>query len=291
MLQLASETLRDPPDVAWWKTFITHPQDFPPQPFVRNRLSADQSDVVHQLLAPAVLAGCTLVRRGPPYDGGYALCLELLSSSTSAVYNFGIAGNDANGCELARTVRVPVNQFDCFNTDVPACNAGTGGLARFAPTCVGPESALRVSADGRQRLEYDTMENMIQRNGDTGRQLLVLMDVEGAEYSVLTTCEDAVLSQISQLSLELHGIDGNASRTIALLRRLAHFFHVAHVHCNNCCCTEGWEGLACSHVEALFVNKRLVSTDGHKPLALPVPFIDFPGIPFYRDCPWRGGSL
>lgn len=267
--------------VTYWKTFITHPEDFLTQPFKTVNLSTSQSLAIASYLSPNVLEGCNLVRSGPPYDGGYALCQNLLMTNMDAIYNFGISGGDEIGCSLSTQYKVPIHQYDCFNTHTPECNKHTLGLALFHGICVGPEKYV-----DSERRPFDTLSTLISANKDTQTDIILMMDVEGSEYDVLLNAPDHLFQKVSQLSVELHHMNLDPDRTLRLLKRLSKFFYVAHVHCNNCCCTEHSAKIACTYLEALFVNKRLVRNEG-KRLPLPVPFVDFPGNPFFADCPWR----
>ena len=40
-------------------------------------------------------------------------------------YSYGISGYDGWGCEISRTLKVQVHQYDCFNLQEPVCRGGT----------------------------------------------------------------------------------------------------------------------------------------------------------------------
>jgi len=61
----------------------------------------------------------------------------------------------------------------------------------FHQECV---AARTFDEDGRV---FDTLQRQIERNGDTGKRLLVKMDVEGAEWDALISAPDSVLERTS----------------------------------------------------------------------------------------------
>src|ERR1043166_713880 len=126
-------------------------------------------------LQPVALKNCTFKRFGSANDGGYLMC-ENLIEPLDAAYSYGIGPNDDWGCEVSRRYHVPVHQYDCFDPARPICN---GGTFVFHDECVGDRTGYRGS-----RFFY-TLENQISNNGDSGRRLIIKMDIEGAEWDSL----------------------------------------------------------------------------------------------------------
>src|SRR5687768_1663608 len=158
-------------------------------------------------LRPVALADCVFERLGGPADGGYLACANLMGGAQSA-YSYGIGGTDAWGCEVARRLKAPTHEYDCFDMRAPTC---AGGELAFHAECVGPATQ---TIDGRP---FDSVERQIAKNGDAGKRLIVKMDVEGAEYESLLAVSDAQLDQIDQLVIEFHGV--NDPQALALVRR------------------------------------------------------------------------
>src|SRR5438093_11374020 len=121
------------------------------------------------------LTNCTLKRFESANDGGYLMC-ENLIEPLDAGYSYGVGSNDDWGCEVSRRYHVPVHQYDCFDPARPICN---GGTFVFHDECVGDRTG-----HGNSRF-FDTLENQIRKNGDTGRRLIIKMDIEGAEWDTL----------------------------------------------------------------------------------------------------------
>ncbi|MFL5609193.1 MAG: hypothetical protein ACJ78G_00630 [Gemmatimonadaceae bacterium] len=228
-------------------------------------------ETLFALLQPVALSNCELQRFGEAHDGGYLMCANLLQD-VQAGYSYGISGYDQWGCDVSTRRKVPVHQYDCFNTTVPACPAGH---TNFHAECVGDVSATR---DGRL---FDTIANQLQKNGDASKRIVLKIDVEGAEWSSFLAAPDETLLQIDQLAVEFHGIEDQQS--VAVVQRLKKFFEVAHIHYNNASCLDAMAPFPSWAYEVLFVSKRLAVVDPSRKLSGVHP-LDARNIPFYRDC-------
>jgi hypothetical protein len=230
----------------------------PAQPTVEELLKIVRAtdpqhrETLFELLQPVVLSNCELQRFGEPNDGGYLMCGNLLGE-VEAGYSYGIANYDQWGCDIATRLRVPLHQYDCFDTRQPACR---GGKTVFHAECV---AETRKTEAGRL---FDTLENQFARNGDATKRLVVKMDVEAAEWDSLLHASDETLQRFDQLAIELHGM--HESKHIDVLKRLKQFFHIVHVHFNNNTCVTGIEPFPAWAYEVLFVSKRVGTVDTTK---------------------------
>jgi hypothetical protein len=231
----------------------------------------EERETLFQLLHPVPLANCQLARFGEKYDGGYLLCSNLLKD-VQAGYSYGISGYDKWGCDVSTKRGVPVHQYDCFNLKRPVCAAGK---TIFHEECVGDSA---VKTDGRL---FDTMQSQVARNGDTGKHLVLKIDVEGAEWGAFLTAPDDLLRQIDQIAVEFHGID--SQKSLAAVGRLKQFFEVANIHYNNFTCFDGMKPLRAWAYEVLFVNKRLAVVDAAVKTVGVHPLVA-PNIPVFSDC-------
>lgn len=222
-------------------------------------------------LQPVALRNCSLTRVGSAHDGGYLMC-ENLPGTIEAAYSYGISKNDDWGCDVSRRYGIAVHQYDCFDPARPTCD---GGTFVFHDECVGD---VREQDAGAR--VFDTLANQIARNGHTGRQILVKMDVEGAEWDALLATPDETLASIPQLAMELHGYDD--SKILAALRKLKRHFHLVNLNHNNWSCREdAWPMKAWAY-QVLFVNKRLADVDRSLPVpapASPLNALDAPHLP------------
>lgn len=225
-----------------------------------------------ELLQPVKLSNCTLERFGEPRDGGYLVCANLLDAVRSG-YSYGISGYDQWGCDVSRRLKVPVHEYDCFNTQEPVCE---GGDLRFHAECVG----VSASSDEEGRL-FDSMSNQITKNGDLGKQLIVKIDVEGAEWDSFLLASDELFERIDQLSVEFHGVHDD--RFVAAVSRLTRFFHVVNLHFNNYSCDPNLAPFPAGAYEVLFVSKRLGVVDKSGTVTRPHP-LDTPNKPDAPDC-------
>jgi hypothetical protein len=223
-------------------------------------------------LKPVTLKNCTLKRYGGANDGGYLMCENLIHGIQTA-YSYGIDTEDNWGCDVSRQLNIPVHQYDCFTEERPTC---ARGLFVFHDECVGNRTE---TIDGHR---FDTVPNQIARNGDTGRRLLVKIDIEGAEWDSLLATPDRVLDAIEQLPMELHG--ANERRFLSLVRRLKSRFHLVNLHFNNHGCTEDLAPMPSRAYQVLWVNKRVGVLDPEAPVPAPPSPLNAPDNPTLPDC-------
>ncbi len=246
------------------------------------RARAQQArDLLFAELQPVKVTNCELARYGEPHDGGYLACRNLLSGVRSA-YSYGISGYDGWGCQISTELKVPVHQYDCFNTTKPVC---TTGQTVFHPECI----AATEFRDPDGRL-FDSMQAQFGKNGDAGKHVIVKMDVEGAEWDSMLKTPDAVFEKIDQMIFELHGVDDNIARSLEVVLKLKRHFHVAHFHINNHSCLGGIQPFGGWAYEVTLVNKRLAQVDPNGKVALPSP-LDTPNNPGAPDCQTVPGPI
>jgi hypothetical protein len=223
-------------------------------------------------LRPVALKNCTFKRFGSANDGGYLMCENLLDN-VAAGYSYGVGRNDDWGCEVSRHYRVPVHQYDCFDPARPTCD---GGTFVFHNACLGPR------AEERESRLFDTLENQIKSNGHEGRQLVVKIDIEGAEWEALDAAPDELLASIPQLAMELHGFDDR--RMLEVLRRLNRHFHLVNLHFNNWSCTSWAAPFPAWAYQVLWVNKRIAEIDPSAPVPAPMSPLNAPDATTRPDC-------
>jgi hypothetical protein len=234
------------------------------------KTEAEIRQALFDALRPVKVTNCQFARFGEPHDGGYLVCGNLLDAITSG-YSYGINGFDGWGCDVSTKLKVPVHEYDCFNTSKPECSAD----ARFHPECVGPKAE---TLEGRI---FDSLANQIDKNGDKGKRLIVKMDVEGAEWESFLSTPDAVFADIDQLIVEFH--QTNDDRYLKTVETLKRSFYVAHLHFNNHACEAGLEPFPAWAYEVLFVNKRIAQIDPSAPAEGP-DALDAPNATSVPDC-------
>ena len=223
-------------------------------------------------LQPVTLKNCTFKRFGSATDGGYLMC-ENLIEPLDAGYSYGVGSNDDWGCEVSRRYHVPVHQYDCFDPARPTCN---GGTFVFHNECVGDHTGYKDSRF------FDTLENQIRRNGDTGRRLIIKMDIEGAEWDSLLATPDELLASIPQITMEMHGYDG--PKIVEVLRKLNRNFFLVNLHFNNWSCTPRAAPLPAWAYQTHWVNKRIGVLDPGANIPTPMSPLNAPDSPTWPDC-------
>ena len=239
------------------------PEGLTPQQ-VRSRLLEE--------LRPVGLKNCTLGRFGSLNDGGYLLC-ENLIEGVASTYSYAVGSQDDFACELSARYRLPVHRYDCSDSAPPTCDPGTLIIHN---ACPGPR---RETVQSRL---FDTLPNQISANGDTGKRLIVTMDVEGAEWEALMATPDAVLERIDQLPIEFHGV--NEVRFLEVILKLKRHFHLVNLNFNNHSCTPDAAPLPAWAYQALFVNKRIGVMDGEAAVPALRSTLNAPDDPGSGDC-------
>ena len=212
---------------------------------VHQAAGRELREIILAELQPVALKNCTLKRFGSANDGGYLMC-ENLIAPLDAAYSYGVGTNDDWGCEVSRRYHVPVHEYDCFDPARPTCE---GGRFVFHNECIGDRSGYRDSRF------FDTLENQISKNGDTGRHVIIKMDIEGGEWESLLTAPDELLASIPQLAMEMHGFDN--PKILEVLRKLKRNFYLVNLHFNNWSCTSRAAPLPAWAYQVLWVNKRI----------------------------------
>ena len=223
-------------------------------------------------LQPIALKNCTLKRFGSANDGGYLMC-ENLIEPLDAAYSYGVGRNDDWGCEVSRRYHVPVHEYDCFDPARPMCK---GGKFLFHNECVGDRTGYRGSHF------FDTLEDQIRKNGDTGRRLIIKMDIEGAEWDSLLATPDELLASIPQITMEMHGY--NDPKIVEVLRKLKRNFYLVNLHFNNWSCTAKATPLPAWAYQSHWVNKRIGVPNSTAPFPAPMSPLNAPDSPTWPDC-------
>ena len=226
-------------------------------------------------LQPVTLKNCNLKRMGSTYDGGYLVC-DNLSDGIQSAYSYGVGPNDQLGCDVAKRYHVTVHEYDCFDPARPTCE---GGTFDFHNECLAP----RAMRDKHHRV-FDSLQNQFTRNGDSGKRLLVKIDIEGAEWEALAATPDEVLERIDQIPMELHVFKGVTPLHLQVIKKLKKTFYVVNLHYNNFACNPKMKPLRGTAFEVLLVNKRLGELDTSAPVPAPMSPLNAPDNPKVPEC-------
>lgn len=129
------------------------------------------------------------------------------------------------------------------------------------------------------------LEDILRENGDLDNQNLILkMDIEGAEWDVLDRIPDELLNHFMQISLELHGVCNleRKEQILKILRKLGLSHQTVWVHGNNIDKAEMEDGILIPNlIETTYVRKDIcLFEDGACEFPMP---LDLPNIPHRKD--------
>ena len=137
------------------------------------------------------IIGKNFVRFGKANDGGYIM-VDNFHASEGIAYSFGI--ND----DVSWDWNMVQRGYDVFMYD-PTIDSLPHNHEKFH---FFKEGILGIEIK-EQRL--NTLENFIKRNGHENKSNMILkMDVEGAEWSFLATVTSEILSKFDQMVFEFH---------------------------------------------------------------------------------------
>jgi len=111
--------------------------------------------------------------------------------------------------------------------------------------------------------------------GDDKSKKILQMDIEGGEYDVLTFEDSETLASFSTMVIEFHWLnrmfDPMFLKMISgIFEKIYKNFSICHVHPNNCCGIEVYDGIHIPRViEVTFVRNDSVAKYLNKPIKLP----------------------
>ena len=176
---------------------------------------------LQDLLHIAKVEGVDLVRIGHEYDGGYIMLNDFHDGGIA--YSFGIS-NDVSWDKDMASRGYDVFMYDHTIDELPEQNP------HFHWSKLG-------IADGETRDDrLKTIDELIKQNHhEDKRNMILKMDVEGAEWGFLSQVDSETLSQFSQITLEFHNVINNrdTKQVLEALRKLNITHQLIHVHANN----------------------------------------------------------
>ena len=189
-----------------------------------SELSSSREQVLGLLrLMKPVASPKPMVRLGPAGDGGYLVPDDL--EDIKACFSPGVS--DEAGFELSFASRgVP-----CFLADasVPEAPVKHENIF-FEPLFLGPTSDSK---------RFISLEDWVNQKELGAGDLVLQMDIEGAEYEVLTSAPLQILKRFRLIAIELHHFEFILTNKFsalgfeAFIRRLLENFEVVHIHPNN----------------------------------------------------------
>lgn len=175
--------------------------------------------------------GVPLIRVGGEGDGGYLVPDDL--EGVAACYSPGVAGEMSFDRDLADR-GLPVRMIDASIAEPANLPPGSD----FEPLFLGRET----------RPGWTSLKDWVERRDPGSADLLLEMDIEGSEWSVLDHLDRQTLGRFRVIVLELHDLHAVTRRsTLATydgaLAALLRDFYVVHVHANNFLFPIDYEGI------------------------------------------------
>lgn len=222
------------------------------QPFGYVPVPAADPEAVRAVLAG--LAPMTtehaLIRLGPDSDGGYLVPDDL--DDIVACLSPGVSTE--SGFDLACARR----GMDVFLADA-SVEAPAAAHERFHFT---RRHVGAWSDDTTMTLDEWVVRAEVPVEGD----LLLQMDIEGAEYETLLAASDALLQRLRVVVIECHELDGLFTQAgyavmSRVLERVARTHICVHIHPNNCGRMATWAGITVPSVaEFTFLRRDRVTS-------------------------------
>ena len=166
--------------------------------------------------------GKRLIRIGGKGDGGYLLPDDL--SNISACFSPGVDVTSKFEEELAERYSIKSFMAD-FSVDKPPV---ANKLFHFDKKFLG-----NINDE-----KFIRLEDWVKRNTNDNSDLILQMDIEGAEYKVIIDTPREVFKKFRIMEIEFHSLDmifnKNAFKIVeAVFDKLSIDFTVAHIHPNN----------------------------------------------------------
>lgn len=191
----------------------------------RSPTVAKRAERFWEFIAPKDVEGVSFVRLGGSNDGGYVMLDDF--ARVQAAYGFGI-NNDVAWDKGMAERGIPVYMYDPSIAALPEEHS----LFHFF--------AQGICGQGEEDDRFFTLENLLKRNGHEAFDNMVLkMDVEGAEWSSLQSVPAEHLARFRQIALEIHNLtdigqsEEQGEKILAVLEKLHTSHQCVHIHANN----------------------------------------------------------
>ena len=203
----------------------------------------DARDLIDQLRP--LHGGFDLIRLGPDGDGGYLVPDDL--SGIRKAFSPGVSTE--SGFEMDLAARGMQVFLADYSVDGPA-----QANARF----VFDKKFVGSRSDDRYLTLSDWKDARVP--GYTG-DLLLQMDIEGAEYEALLAAPTELLAQFRIMVIEFHFLHELFSRSFfqiasSVFPKLLQTHSVVHIHPNNCCGSVKSHGLEIPRVAEFTLHRR-----------------------------------
>lgn len=189
-----------------------------------------------------------LIRVGKEGDGGYLVPSDF--DDIAACFSPGVGARaDFEEAMLARGI-------PCYLADASVAGPPIeDSRLYFEPLFLGAETRGR----------YISLDDWIARNAPSSGDIVLQMDIEGAEYEVLAAASDATLRRFRWMVIEVHKLHRilrghGLRRATEMFARLNELFAVVHLHPNNAAREVGYAGISVPPlIEMTFLRRDRIS--------------------------------
>ena len=205
------------------------------------------------------IKNCSLVRVGlGNKDGGYIMAQNFYEPGIA--YSFGIC-NDVSWDNVMAELGYNIFMYDHTIEKLPY---NRPEFHYFKEGIAGKD----VENVPLKTLEYYINFNNHKKN----KNMILKMDVEGAEWDFLETVPDDVLKQFDQIVFEYHNIlKIGSEKYIKLLNKLNKTHQLIHLHGNNSGMSiKAGNAIFCDVLEASYVNKDNYEFEESCDISLPI---------------------
>ncbi|WP_294153693.1 hypothetical protein [uncultured Selenomonas sp.] len=201
-----------------------------------------------------------LQRVGKSHDGGY---LMVPPKTGGIAYSFGIS-DDVSWDAAMADYGYQIYMYDHTIETLPAQRAEFHFFRE------------EIASNPTDLPPLYPLAHALEVNQHTDQQNMILkMDVEGAEWGFLMYTPSAILSQFDQIVIEFHDLvkphsRERSSQMLYCLQKMQETHELVHLHANNFGCMVEMDGHIYGDVlEATYVRKELISTEADRELSLP----------------------
>ena len=219
---------------------------------------------LRNLLTVKEIKGGLYVRVGNDRDGGYVMADDF--DNVNIAYSFGICDDVSWDLQIVQKKDCLVYMYDHTIEGLPEQNKNFHW------------EKMGICGEYSNDPKLKPLDEIIYRNGHTKeRNMILKMDVEGAEWEVFSSISEEVLNQFDQIVAEFHGLLDFNKREIILksLKSINRNFQLVHIHGNNGDFFYPYNGFVVPNViEVTYVNKKkrdFIKSEKFFPTALDRP--------------------
>lgn len=221
-----------------------------------------------------VSTGHELIRIGGSGDGGYLVPDDLVG--VQACFSPGVALNASFEAQLAER---GIKSFMAdFSVDSPPIE---NPLFDFQKKFLGVDSS---------EPSIIRLDEWVAHKSPDGGDLILQMDIEGAEWPILADTQLDNLRRFRIVVLEIHDLDVMLTSAAGLriaesvFQKLQSVFTTAHIHANNCTKAVRYRGVLIPPIIeiTLLRRDRVVSSSFGNSVQIPHP-LDEKNVPYFSD--------